>query len=229
MPDINTLRNALEQMVQSFDLENGGLIEHALFTTFNFDPGFFERNVLPLVCGISIADLQAMSESAAINKMFKPLKETSVVVAYDQAVMRGISEGRLRYTFLPMQLKSGFFHAKLVVLAGRDAKGNALVTIMVSSGNLTLSGWADNIEVAAWVSATQKDAQELIGFYRWLKEPDVLQTGLSILDSITAQHSGHELFLQYPSHSGGSLFNRLFTMAPYENMQIYSPYWSEKA
>lgn len=229
MPDINTLRNALEQMVQSFELENGGLIDHALFTTFNFDPGFFERNVLPLVCGISIADLQTKSVDATTREMFYPLKQTRVVVAYDQSVMQGVSGGGLRYVLLPRQLEAGFFHAKLVVLAGRDAKGNALVTVMVSSGNLTLSGWADNIEVAAWVSATQKDAQELIGFYRWLKEPDVLQTGLSILDSIAAQHSGHELFLQYPSHPGGSLFNRLFTMPPYENMQIYSPYWSEKA
>lgn len=229
MTEEMTLRHALEQMVKTFGIEQGGAIEHAFFTTFNFDPGFFERNVLPLVCGLSVADLQAMSVDATTREMYHPLKKTKVVVAYDQGVMQGVSGGGVRYAILPRQLKAGFFHAKLVVLAGRDAKDTPLVTVMVGSGNMTLSGWADNIEVAAWVVASQKDAQELLGFYTWLDAPDVLQPGMNILTTITAQHSGHELFLQYPAQLDGSLFKRMFASAPYEDMRIYSPYWSEEA
>lgn len=229
MSEVQTLRLALEKMVQTFNLDQGGVIEHALFTTFNFDPGFFERNVLPLVCGLSAVDLQTMSVDAASRQMYYPLKRTKVVVAYDQAVMQGASGGGLRYVPLPKHLTDGFFHAKLVVLAGRDAKGKPLVTLMVGSGNMTLSGWADNIEVAAWVEANQQDAKELLGFYAWLDCEEALQPGKNILGEVKAQHSGHELFLQYSDHPQGSLFTRMFAAASYETMQIYSPYWSEEA
>lgn len=228
MTDALTMRHALEQMVQSFKLKQGGSIEHALFTTFNFDPGFFERNVLPLVCDISVEDLQTKSVDATIRDMYYPLKKTQVAVAYDQGVMQGVSGGGVRYALLPRQLKFGFFHAKLVVLAGQDAIGRPLVAVMVSSGNLTLSGWADNVEVAAWVHASQQDAQELLGFYNWLDSPAELQPGMDILGSITAPSAQYRLFLQYPNHPDGALFSRIFD-TPTLNLQIFSPYWSGEA
>lgn len=228
MAEPMTMRRALELMVDTFHADDGGTIEHALVTTFNFDPGFFERNVLPLICGLKLDDIKSMSLDAAVREMYHPLRRTKVVVAYDQGVLQGVSGGGVRYSILPRHLKDGFFHAKIVVLAGKDAGGKPLATVMVGSGNMTLSGWADNIEVATWVRVNRRDAQELLDFYDYLSAPDELGPGIAILGNITEESLGHELFIQHPSQEK-PLFDRMIATVPSTEMQVYSPYWSERA
>jgi hypothetical protein len=69
---------------------------------------------------------------------------------------------------------------------------------MVSSGNMTLSGWGSNIEMPAWVEVNQENAQELLGFYRYLNHTE-LQSGIDILQRISGKKDSPKLFLQYPS------------------------------
>lgn len=226
MADANTMRHALEQMVSVFE---GGDIDHALITTFNFDPGFFERNVLPLLCGLTLDDLKTRSQDALIRDMYYPLQKTKIVVAYDQGVLQGVSGGGLRYSILPQHQANGFFHAKLIVLAGKSATGGPLATVMVGSGNMTLSGWAENIEVATWISVNRKNAEELLGFYEYLKAPEDLRAGVDILDSIEDANPGPDLFLQYSTQQNGLLFDRIFTPLAGNEIHVYSPYWSEEA
>lgn len=226
MVEAKTMRHALEQMVSVFE---GGGIDHALITTFNFDPGFFERNVLPLLCGLTLDDLKTRSQDALTRDMYYPLQKTRVVVAYDQGVLQGVSGGGLRYSILPQHQANGFFHAKLIVLAGKSSTGKPLATVMVGSGNMTLSGWAENIEVATWISVNRRNAEELLGFYEYLKAPEDLQAGIDILESIEGANSGPELFLQYSTQQNGLLFDRIFTPLAGNEIHLYSPYWSEEA
>lgn len=225
MVNAMTMRQGLENMVKAFD---GGSIEHALITTFNFDPGFFEKNVLPLLCGLTLDDLKTMSLDALGREMYHPLKKMQVTIAYDQAVLQGVSGGGIRYSFLPRHQKEGFFHAKLFVLTGVDAARQPMVNVMVGSGNMTLSGWGSNIEVAAWVKANKASAQELLGFYRYLDSPD-LAKGIEILEKIKSVEEGPRLFLQYPATGRGALFDRIFKPLLSGDMHILSPYWSEEA
>lgn len=224
MANEKTMREGLLEMVHAFE---DGEIKHALFTTFNFDPGFFERNVLPLLCGLSLDDVQSMSIEAVQRQMYHPLKKLNVVVAFDQAVLQGF-QGRFRYSLLPRHQKHGFFHAKIIVLAGLDAHRKPMATVLVSSGNLTLSGWGHNIEVAAWTPLNQGNAQELTGFYDYLNAPE-LDAGISILKQIRSQTAGPELFLHYPAVDRGTLFERLFKPRLQGDMHIFSPYWGEDA
>lgn len=225
MADAMTMRNCLESMVKTFD---EGEIEHVLLTTFNFDPSFFERNVLPLLCGFSMEDIKTKSFDVLSREMFLPLKKMKVIVAYDQAVMQGASEGGVRYSFLPRYQVNGFFHAKLIVIAGVDAQKNSVARVMVSSGNLTLSGWGSNIEVAAWVEVNQENALELLGFYKYLNHTD-LKSGIDRLQNISSNEESPKLFLQYPGADRATLFDRLFESRLSGDVHIYSPYWSEEA
>ena len=230
-PDSMTMRLALENMVKQFDR---GVIEHALVTTFNFDPGFFERNVLPLICGIALEDLKTKSIEATTRDMFHPLKRTKVVVAYDQNVLQGARGGGIRYEILPMHQAHGFFHAKIIVLTGKDHAGKPMVTLMLGSGNMTLSGWAENIEIATWTRVNGANAKELLGFYRYLNNSEKLEPGIEILKMLEDQDGENQtttptLFLQYPGHPGGSLISRMLQPQSNDDMHIYSPYWSEKA
>jgi len=227
-----TMRESLTQMVQVFD---GGQIEHALFTTFNFNPSFFERNVLPLVCGISMEDAETMSPRALINELYRPLKKINVAVAYDASVLQGVS-GNCRYEFLPKSMPNGFFHAKIIVLAGRNKEDVSLATVMVSSGNLTISGWGHNIEVAGWCRVYKQQAEELLDFYdNCLKTPQYhskcLETGNELLENIknNSTSEGPQLLLQYPGKEY-SLVHRLFKGdKKASKLHVFSPYWGKEA
>lgn len=226
MSEALTMRRGLLQMLQEFRL---GSIDHVLVTTFNFDPGFFERNVLPLFCGLTLDDLKEKSVDALTRDMFYPLKKMQVVVAYDQSVLNGVSGGGLRYIPLPMHVPKGFFHAKLVVVIGKDERGNTIGAVMVGSGNMTLSGWANNVEVVGWTLLNKGHAQELLGFYQYLNKPEELGAASEMLSQISDEQVRPDLFIQYPTHPEGSLYGRLFPKNLSEELHIYSPYWSEKA
>jgi hypothetical protein len=223
MTNTQTMREGLLQMVEAF---NGGRIEHALFTTFNFDPNFFEKNILPLLGGFTLDDVQSMSTEALAREMYHPLKNLQVVVAYDQAVLQGF-QGCFRYSLLPKHQRGGFFHAKIIVLTGVNAQQAPMATVMVSSGNMTFSGWGNNIEVAAWTLINRANAKELLGFYTYLDDPE-LETGAKILREIQSEEASPTLFLHYPSTSN-TLFDRLFKPNLKGNVHIFSPYWGEDA
>jgi len=220
------MREGLAQMLQAFE---GVTIEHVLLTTFNFDPGFFERNVLPLLCGFTIDDIKQRSTEALANDMYTPLKRTQVVVAYDQSVLTGVPTGNLRYALLPRHVSDAFFHAKIMVLLGKDETGKAKGAIMVGSGNMTLSGWAKNVEVAGWSFLNKRNAQELVGFYQYLKAPNELDMASTLLRGIVDEQNRPELFLQYPTKGDRNLFDRIFPKDPPKEMHVYSPYWSKSA
>ena len=241
MTDPVTMRSVLLSMLKAFD---GGSIEHVMVTTFNFDPGFFERNVLPLLCGLSIDEIKTKSLDALKRDMFYPLKRMQVVVAYDQGVLNGVSEGGLRYQKIPRYVRNGFFHAKLVVLLGKGGDGTAQGAVMAGSGNMTVSGWADNVEVAGWTLLNQRNTKELKGFYQYLSlseefddksrrlnAQNVLGSAINHLDAIMSgrkiQNNVPELFLQYPGLKQ-TLFDRLFSDRKSGDIQIFSPYWGEK-
>jgi hypothetical protein len=226
MAEALTMRRGLLQMLETF---HEGTIEHVLVTTFNFDPGFFERNVLPLFCGLTLDDLKTKSLDALARDMYYPLKKTQVVVAYDQSVLTGVSGGGLRYSLLPKHLSGGFFHAKIVVLLGKNENGNAMGAVMVGSGNMTLSGWANNVEVAGFTLLNKRNAQELDDFYHYLNAPKELGLASELLSKISDEQATPELFLQYPNHTSGKLFDRIFPQMLSEDIHIYSPYWSEEA
>lgn len=226
MPECPTMRKILEDMISAF---RGGHLRHALLTTYNFDPGFFERNVLPLLCGLNLEDVRSMGAESLSRELYHPLKALDVTVAYDQSVLQGFP-GNFRYTPHPMHLKGGFFHAKIIVLAGEDSQQKPMATVMVGSANLTLSGWGSNIEVAAWTPVNRQNAAELLEFYRYLNH-SALAGGEGILKQIRSEDPGPELLLDYPGKEGARLFERLFeaeTRRPQDGIHILSPFWAEE-
>lgn len=226
MSEALTMRHGLLQMLREFQ---AGSIDHVLVTTFNFDPGFFERNVLPLFCGLTLDDLKEKSVDALTRDMYYPLKKTRVVVAYDQSVLNGVSGGGIRYALLPQHVPGGFFHAKIIVVLGKDERGTNIGAVMVGSGNMTYSGWANNVEVAGWTLLNKDHARELSAFYQYLNATEELGTASDILSQISDEQRRPDLFLQYPNHPDGPLYGRIFPKDLSEDLHIYSPYWSEEA
>ena len=152
-------------------------LEFALFTSFNFNPDFFEQNVLPTLFGLDLAD--KASPRANEQHVHKQLMHCRVAVAYDPAVAEA-GAGRFRYSACPVYLGGQRrFHPKMIVLGGtvkdKDAKGRETsvqwLYLAVTSANLTLAGWGRNCEGFAdvWLHArAEKPSSDLEGFLRWL-------------------------------------------------------------
>jgi hypothetical protein len=141
-------------------------IDAALFTAFSFSPDFFEDSVLPV-----ILRAEEGNRSARAFMVHQRLAEIPVSVYYDPTARKGAG-GIYRYSAQAVPVPGRFFHPKNIMLAGRDAHGNPLVYLSVSSANLTLSGWGRNSEVfaATWIHTRKQQAWgALKGFLSWLE------------------------------------------------------------
>ncbi len=152
----HTLRQSLARLI------DGMAVDALLFTTFTFDPEFFESNVLPVVTGVdhvaTIRELQVISEEAL---------QLGVAVFHDGRA-RGRRTKRATYPTIPVFLDVGVFHPKLIIASG-SAGGRVETRVMVSSANLTFAGWGRQRESVVVCSADAFEvAAPLSMLLRWL-------------------------------------------------------------
>ena len=150
MNDIPT--GALTERIQ--DHLKGRRLRSAVFTTFEFDPGFFEQEVLPALFG------EAYSHAVAIRVLqledALKLLPGSVCVYYaaDRLAIGDSGSGRLDVRRVPMRHSKGVFHPKnaflLLEAAEPDEEGVRELCLVVAtmSANLTRAGWWENLEAA---------------------------------------------------------------------------------
>jgi hypothetical protein len=123
----------------------GRVVEAALFTTFAFQPGFFEQEVLSTLFDgpfstapkVKLVQLEeALRRGAHIAVFYDPqaLETTGLAPVLD--VER-----------VAMARATGCFHPKVALVLVRDGDVRSLV-LLVTSANLSRSGWWDNVEVS---------------------------------------------------------------------------------
>ena len=136
----------LAQLLHTVAASDAWLVEDALFLTFGFDPGFFERGILGR-CRAAGAVVTVIGDAA--------------LWAPDPIALRTAGQEYL----LGLAATPRAFHPKLMLLHGRDG---ALAAI--GSGNLTTSGWQYNTELWRCFEATPAGAptQPLRGLADWL-------------------------------------------------------------
>lgn len=116
-------------LLESFDSRDA---EVALLSTFNFDPGFFERELLS-------------------RRALRRCRHVLVLMDSDRwraLCQKGIESERLNrhYHVIPVSRQLGVFHPKLHVLLG-EAGG----TLICGSHNLSHTGFTNNLELTAAV------------------------------------------------------------------------------
>jgi hypothetical protein len=130
---------------------DGRPVRHAVFTTFSFDPGFFELHVLPALFS------QAFSQVDKVRRvqLEDALRECSVSVYYDRSALTQDAEpAMLPFRRIDVRRSTGCFHPKLLFALvdnpiENDEEGPPLQSLVVAtlSANLTRSGWWENVEV----------------------------------------------------------------------------------
>jgi len=127
----------------------GRTVKAAVFTTFSFEPDFFELEVLPI--------LFEQSFSHVPNVRLKQLEEallgsSPIAVYYDRAALNADAEpARLDVRRFGISRRTGCFHPKVIAVLVEDVDEkttatSAALVIAVMSANLTRSGWWENVE-----------------------------------------------------------------------------------
>lgn len=146
----------------------GRKVKAALFLTYEFDPAFFEVEVLPTLFD------EAYSHEAAVKLLQLEDAMRSLVapiaVYYDRNGLRAEGGGsRLDVQRVPISHPTGIFHPKNVFVlvegdADEDGERPTALLVVTLSANLTRTGWWENVECC---HVEEIDA----GAKTWLKEP----------------------------------------------------------
>ena len=152
--------SVLSQQVS--DAIGGRRVRCAVFTTFSFDPAFFELNVLPLLFDQSFSQPDKVRR-LQLEDALRAVDQVSVY--YDmRALAQDGAPGQLDYRRIDVSRGTGYFHPKVLLLVvddwtdegtadGEDGEpdgtsGRQALIVGILSANLTRSGWWENVECA---------------------------------------------------------------------------------
>jgi len=226
-------------------------VRAALFTTFEFQPDFFEAHILPVLFD------QAFSNVPRIQKVQLEEALTAgppIAVYYDARRVHleggGAGGPGLDFRKIPV-LRKGYFHPKIFLLllekpASDDEPSERSLLVGVGSANLTRRGWWENVE-AVWIdeiASGQKVRyrEDLEAFLVQLRKEGRLGASHEALEAILAflrrevepfglrAWSGRfepRLFFGQPGYEGFADFlaTELRLPARTFNLEILSPYY----
>jgi len=137
------LSDALQEAVR------GRHLKAAVFTTFSFDPGFFEEEVLPLLFEQSFSHVPKL-RLVQLEEALRDIEHLAIY--YDRkGLMPGGSPATLDLRRIPLSRRTGYFHPKIIMLLVEDQQEGEMRTsliLAVTSANLTRAGWWENVECA---------------------------------------------------------------------------------
>lgn len=179
---------------QFTDRLKGRRLVSALFTTFRFDPGFFEQEVLPVLLDMPLSHATPIR----LLQLEDALRDLGgqVAVYYDAGglVCSDSGSAKLDFRRIPVAHKTGIFHGKNVfaLVEEKDpdddeVPGRSLLVASLSA-NLTRAGWWENVEAAHIEEIVEGDKtrlrDDLISFLRDLRGRVADGTDQSALEEI---------------------------------------------
>lgn len=221
----------------------------AIFVTFEFDPDFFECQVLPVIIDVPLSHADSIRRVQLEDAMRRYAGR--VAVYYDSnGLVRGTS-GSAKLDFQRIQVRhrnGGVFHPKNLLLLVEpcepDENGHhaQLLIVGAMSANLTRSGWWSNVEAAHFeeisVGSRTSLRDDLLTFLRALKERtpsedshdalELIERFLKNTEPTQNRSSNGELHPQFYGGSGGFLDFLDKAAGPWLQgacMEIISPYF----
>lgn len=132
---------------------DGRRVVAAVFTTFSFDPAFFELEILPLLFEGRIRGGFSHVEKVRRVQLEDCLRDMAEIeVFYDRSGLVGnAGPASLDFRRIDVGRRTGVFHPKLVLMLvqNRPTQGSEptrSLIVATLSANLTRSGWWENLE-----------------------------------------------------------------------------------
>lgn len=132
-------------------------VKSAFFSTYCFEPDFFELDVIPLLLG---APALSTDETIRYHQLQSLMSfgRGRFAVAYDVDVFNPAFAAKLEIDYLPVRVPAACQHAKIAVLEVLDERDNVAIILAAGSFNLTKAGWWTNIEVGHWIELSKENA-----------------------------------------------------------------------
>ena len=145
---------------------DGRKVRAAAFTTFCFDPGFFELHILPTLFDCAFNQVNKV-KLIQLEEALQAVEDISVY--YDRsAISQDALPPQLDFRRLDVRVSQGVFHPKLVLVlvenqqedeaeSGETVRGPESLIVGTLSANLTRAGWWENLEVGHFEEIDDKD------------------------------------------------------------------------
>lgn len=144
----------------------GRRVRAAVFTTFTFDPGFFELHILPNLFDRPFHQVEKIKRI----QLEDALRSTeSVGVYYDaEAISNDATPAHLDFARIALRRRTGCFHPKLILVLvedhveddwGDEFQLDPPLSLIVGalSANLTRAGWWENVETGHFEEIHDRD------------------------------------------------------------------------
>lgn len=173
----------------------GRRLRSAVLMTYQFDPGFFEQEVLPAFFDIGLSH----ASTVRLLQLEDAIRDLAgeIAVYYDAGglVVGDAGSAKLDVRYIPIQ-HNAIFHPKNVLLLVEDEEadedGFHPLTLLVAclSANLTRSGWWENIECCHVEEIAEGDKtrlkDQLTKFLQSIKRRSPDQTSHAAIDDVLA-------------------------------------------
>ena len=238
------------------DMIDGRRVHTAVFTTYTFDPGFFEAHILSILFDKpfhQVEKIRRIQMEDALRSM------DEIAVYYDRtALSQEALPAQLDFRRIDVRRANGAFHPKLILLLveshpeeGEDPDSKDLNLIIGSlSANLTRAGWWENVETGHFEEIPNIDKpnnrtsfrKDVLGLMQRMKScccPDEDHAALDRIHDFLIQRTNRNELTQITT--GGRYNTRLFcgqTSLPAmledlklyracENLEIISPFFDK--
>ena len=216
------IREALKLIYDSYSE-----VDDFIFTTFNFDPDFFEEHIVTYLMG----NEGKIKTVGLLNEANDWITSNHISIYYDKGALI-VGSSPLTLNTYPQMIKNGVFHPKIIVLYGTNKVSNQKnAHLIVSSCNLTVSGYGHNREAFAAIEIQSHEvARSLLRLIEELeKHGDADHSELKrFLRKDYPINKNIEFFWNYGglSRNERSLVDRLKEF-PNGDTYIISPYYDE--
>jgi hypothetical protein len=167
----------------------------AVFLTYNFEPDFFEQEIVPTLLNLPLQHTPALRLLQLEDALKSEVND--ITVYYDRAaLLPGNQSAKLDIRRIPVSYPTGAFHPKNLLLLTEtleaDERGNKPRSLIVAtlSANLTRAGWWENVEAChiedvheGALCSFRDDLLELIRRIRGASRAEENHTGLEAIRS----------------------------------------------
>lgn len=229
----------------------GRTVRAAVFTTYSFDPGFFEEHCLPVLFQQTFSHVRKVR----MLQLEDALRDKTIAVYYDRSALEQEAlPACLDVRRVDVHHRTGAFHPKVIlVLVDNDVgleEGEACrqsLIVGILSANLTRSGWWESVEAFHFEEITDRDEayraipfrDDLLSLLRALRDladPGSPPEALELVHQFLRARTVTESFVN--TSARGRFYTRIYTgrerlsewltqfrMAPGAwNLEVVSPF-----
>ncbi len=162
----------------------GRRVSAAVFTTFSFDPGFFEQHIVPVLFDLPLS----LAPKVRAVQLDDAMAGIDLAVYYDRNALAPDAEpAQLDFRRVDVGRKTGAFHPKLCLLlveepveetdTDEEPVRHQSLIVGILSANLTRAGWWENVECGHFEEINDREIdrsrvpyrKDLLGLLRELR------------------------------------------------------------